>query len=153
MMVSDIKKREAGKGESLDADPFTSYSLNFEDVVLHRLLPVNRTGFYVDVGAGHPYFENDTFSLYQRGWHGINIEPNHGFHAALMQERPRDINLRVVLSDTLEGAITYYELVGSGLSTCDVEQATAYQKSGRDVLVREVPATTLSNILTETGID
>jgi hypothetical protein len=50
-------------------------------------------------GAGHPHFKNDTFLLYQRGWRGINIEPDYGFHAALMEERPRDINLRVVLSD------------------------------------------------------
>ena len=121
--------------------------------MLHRLFPVNRPGLYVDVGAGHPRFENDTFSLYQRGWRGINIEPNHDFHAALMEERPRDINLRVVLSDIVGDAVAYYELNGSGLSTCDVEQATTYQGSGRDVVVREVPMTTLSNVITEAGID
>jgi FkbM family methyltransferase len=153
MMVSELKTREKGEDASPDANSFVSYSLNFEDVILHRLFPVTQTGFYVDVGAGHPRFENDTFSFYQRGWRGINIEPNHGFHCALMKERPRDINLQVVLSDSSGGALTYYELNGSGLSTCDVDQATAYQAAGRDMVLREVPVTTLSSILTEAGID
>jgi FkbM family methyltransferase len=153
MTASDLKTRETSEGASFGPDSFTSYSLNFEDVILHRLFPVNPTGFYVDVGAGHPRFENDTFSLYQRGWSGINIEPNHGFHAALIKERPRDVNLRVVLSDSFGGDLTYYELSESGLSTCDVEQATAYQASGRELVLREVPVTTLSSVLTEAGKD
>jgi FkbM family methyltransferase len=152
MTASDLKTLETTQGASWDGDPFISYSLNFEDVILHRLFPFNRTGYYVDVGAGHPRFENDTFSLYQRGWRGINIEPNHGFHAALMEERPRDINLRVALSDSIGDALTYYELNGSGLSTCDVEQGTAYQASGRDVVVGEVPVTTLFDVITEVGV-
>jgi FkbM family methyltransferase len=153
MTASDHKTQETSEGISVGADSFISYSLNFEDVILHRLFPVNQTGFYVDVGAGHPRFENDTFSLYQRGWRGINIEPNHGFHARLMEERPRDTNLPVVLSDSFGGVLTYCELNGSGLSTCDVEQATAYHASGRDVVLREVPMTTLSSILTEASVD
>jgi FkbM family methyltransferase len=153
MTVSDLKTRETSQRTYLDGDLFTSYSLNFEEVILHRLFPVEQTGFYVDVGAGHPRFENDTFSLYQRGWRGINIEPNYGFHAALMEERPRDINLGVALSDSVGSTLNYYELNGSGLSTCDVEQAMAYQASGRDVVVREVPVTTLSSIIAEVGID
>ena len=32
-------------------------------------------GFYIDVGAGHPIADNVTFWLYERGWHGIAVEP------------------------------------------------------------------------------
>jgi FkbM family methyltransferase len=135
-----------------EKDRFVSYSLNFEDVILHRLFSGSQTGFYVDVGAGHPRFENDTFALYQRGWCGINIEPNYDFHAALTKDRPRDTNLRVVLSDRVGGELTYYELNGSGLSTCDPDQARIYQASGRAVVIRKVPATTLSAVLAQAGI-
>ena len=152
MTTSDRKTQETSQGASPDANSFVSYSLNFEDVVLHRLFPVTKNGFYVDVGAGHPRFENDTFSFYLRGWRGINIEPNHEFHRALMEERPRDINLQVVLSDGLGGNLTYYELNGSGLSTCDPEQAAAYQAAGRDIVIREVPVRTLSGVLTEAAV-
>jgi FkbM family methyltransferase len=152
MTTADRKTQETSQGASPDANSFVSYSLNFEDVVLHRLFPVTKNGFYVDVGAGHPRFENDTFSFYLRGWRGINIEPNHEFHRALMEERPRDINLQVVLSDGLGGTLTYYELNGSGLSTCDAEQAAVYQAAGRDIVIREVPVRTLSGVLTEAAV-
>src|SRR6516165_11674567 len=93
------------RNRPFDKEPFVSYSLNFEDVILHRLFSGIEKGFYIDVGAGHPRFENDTFSLYQRGWHGINIEPNQHFYAALVEARPRDINLEVALSDTSAGVL------------------------------------------------
>ena len=149
MTEFDAGKQETSEDASLDQGSFISFSLNFEDVILHRLFPDSQTGFYVDVGAGHPRFENDMVALYQRGWRGINVEPNHGFHADLMRERPRDINLRVLLSDSAEGSLTYYEISGSGLSTCDAEQAAAYQTSGYRVVPRKIPVTTLANILAD----
>jgi FkbM family methyltransferase len=152
MTASELKSQGTSKGRLLDSGPFTSYSLNFEDVILHRLFPGTENGFYVDVGAGHPRFENDTFSLYQRGWRGINIEPNQGFHAALIEERPRDANIRAVLSDSFGDVFTYYELDGSGLSTCDAEQAAAYQAIGLDVVTLKFAATTLSSILSDAGV-
>jgi FkbM family methyltransferase len=152
MTTSELKCQRTSNRAPLDNGPFSSYSLNFEDVIFHRLFPVIENGFYVDVGAGHPRFENDTFSLYQRGWHGINVEPNHGFHGALMEERPRDTNIRAVLADSFGDVFTYYELDGSGLSTCDAEQAAAYQAIGLDVVLREVSTTTLSSILAEAGV-
>jgi hypothetical protein len=96
-----------------DKDSFVSYSLNFEDVILRRLFADGQTGFYVDVGAGHPRLENDMFAFYQRGWSGMNIEPNHRLHAAFMEARPRDTNLRVTLSDRSTGALPSNELNGS----------------------------------------
>jgi FkbM family methyltransferase len=153
MTTTGLRTRQTSERASLDGDLFNSDSLNFADLVLCRLFPVNQTGFYVDIGAGHPRFGNDTFPLYQRGWRGINIEPSYGFHAALMEERSRDINLRVVLSDSSGEALTYDELDGSGPSICDVERATASQTSARDLVRHEIPVTTLSSILTEAGID
>jgi FkbM family methyltransferase len=136
-----------GNNESI----FVSHSLNFEDVILHRLFSNVQVGFYVDVGAGHPCFENDTFALYQRGWLGINIEPNRRFHAALLQERPRDTNLAVAVSDR-PGEITYYEVGRTGLSTCDAEQARIYRDLGHSVVMRQVPVRTLSTILTQADV-
>ena len=133
--------------------PTPNFDLNLADLILCRLFPVDQTGFYVDIGDGRPRFGNDTFVLYQRGWRGINVEPNYGFHAVLMEERAGDINLRVVLSDSSGEAPTYDELDGPGLSIYDVEQATASQTSIRDEATREIPVTTLSSILAEACID
>ena len=67
MTESDAGKQETSEDASLSQDSFISYSLNFEDVILHRLFPVSQTGFYVDVGAGHPRFENDMYRALSDG--------------------------------------------------------------------------------------
>jgi FkbM family methyltransferase len=137
----------------LAREPFVSYSLNFEDVILNRLFVGVATGFYIDVGAAHPRMANDTFLFYQKGWRGINIEPNQRFYAALVTERPQDINLPVVLSDVPGAKLAYYEVDADGLSTCDAEQANSYRAAGRNVVERLVPVMTLSNIIKDAGID
>ncbi|HLB99326.1 MAG TPA: FkbM family methyltransferase, partial [Acetobacteraceae bacterium] len=66
---------------------FVSYSANYEDVILNRVFGSRNSGFYIDVGAAHPLYENDTRALYDRGWRGINIEPNATFYRELVAER------------------------------------------------------------------
>jgi len=130
---------------------FTSYSLNFEDVILNRIFPTKTHGFYVDVGAGHPQLENDLYAFYERGWRGINVEPNEGFFLLQQKMRPGDRNLCMVLSDTAGEPLTYYEIEGSGLSTCDEVQAREHASRGYHLRPRSVPVGTLAGILTEAG--
>ena len=50
------------------------YSQFGEDKVLQEILKINiNKGFYVDVGAFHPFRYNNTALLYKKGWKGINI--------------------------------------------------------------------------------
>jgi FkbM family methyltransferase len=71
----------------------TSYSQNGEDLTLARLLEGVEEGFYIDVGAGHPEEHSVTKLFYDRGWHGINVEPSPSAYALLVEARPRDVNL------------------------------------------------------------
>lgn len=32
-------------------------------------------GFYVDIGASHPFRINNTYLLYKSGWQGVTVEP------------------------------------------------------------------------------
>jgi FkbM family methyltransferase len=73
---------------------FISYAQNFEDVMLWRALKDVENGFYIDVGANDPSIDSVTKAFYERGWHGINIEPLASHHSDLQRERPRDINLQ-----------------------------------------------------------
>lgn len=75
-----------------------SHAQNREDLVLAGLLKTLETGFYVDVGANHPEHDSVTLLFYERGWSGINIEPNPDLHQLLARLRPRDINLDCGLS-------------------------------------------------------
>lgn len=45
-----------------------------EDGIIAELLP-QRCGVYVDIGAYHPISDSNTYALYQRGWHGLAIDP------------------------------------------------------------------------------
>jgi len=52
-----------------------SYSQNLEDYHLSLAFAGQSTGTYIDVGAGHPIADNVSFWFYERGWHGIVVEP------------------------------------------------------------------------------
>jgi FkbM family methyltransferase len=75
-----------------------SYAQNYEDVVLNRVFGGQQVGFYVDVGAYHPVDGSVTKLFYDRGWSGINVEPGSVFDL-LAEQRPRDVNLRMVVLD------------------------------------------------------
>jgi len=131
---------------SSQSSPFISYSANREDVLLNRLFGERRTGFYIDVGAAHPMFENDTKALYDRGWSGINIEPNKSFFEVLAAERPRDRNLNIAISDSA-GELLFFEVVGTGLSTCDPDEARRAQEKGFEIVEQLVKTQTLRDLL------
>ena len=76
---------------------FESYAQFLEDMVLYCALKDVDKGFYIDVGANDPTELSVTKFFYDRGWHGINIEPLPDKCALLAEMRPRDINLCVGL--------------------------------------------------------
>src|ERR1043166_5586415 len=55
-----------------------------------------RSGFYVDVGAFAPKQFSNTYSFYQRGWRGINIDATPGSSALFKKVRPRDISIEAL---------------------------------------------------------
>ena len=84
-----------------------SYAQNYEDILIDRLFSQKREGFYVDVGAAHPIKDSVTKYFYNKGWQGINIEPNEAYCDLLKKDRPRDINLWCALGDS-SGEIDYF---------------------------------------------
>ena len=82
-----------------DRKGYRSYAQEVEDRVLSSLLFKLHggkhiyDGFYVDVGAHHPYRYSNTCFFYKQGWHGINIDAMPGSMVSFENSRPRDINL------------------------------------------------------------
>lgn len=125
---------------------FISYSQNFEDVILNRLFADQKTGFYIDVGAQHPYYDSVTKAFYDRGWHGINLEPVKEYYELLKQQRERDINLQVAAGEA-ELILEFYELEGTGLSTFDRQTAEEIaEKNSYKILPYQVPIKKLADI-------
>lgn len=122
-----------------------SYAQNFEDVVLHRSLSDVASGFYIDVGANDPRFHSVTKRFYDLGWHGINIEPSSTYFDKLCQERPRDLNLKVVVSN-VNGDVRFFEFEGTGISTTEPEIAQFHNDHGYKNVEVEVETLTLSAI-------
>jgi FkbM family methyltransferase len=84
-----------------------SYSQQAEDLHIQRYFGTRGQGFYVDIGAYHPFQYSNTQLFYSRGWRGINIEPNPDQFAFFPQYRPQDTNLNLAVGDAGE-TLTYY---------------------------------------------
>jgi FkbM family methyltransferase len=87
----------------------TSFSQCGEDVILANLFSGRRNGFFVDIGAFHPYKFSNTYLFYKKGWSGINIDAAPGSMDEFKKLRPRDTNLETAISDKTE-ELTYYFL-------------------------------------------
>jgi FkbM family methyltransferase len=127
-----------------------SYSHEGEDMVLRRILHPQNSGFYVDVGAHHPFRFSNTCYFHRLGWHGINIDPNPESIKAFDLERPLDVNLCVGVSD-MPGNLSYFVFTEPALNTFDPE-LVAERKELRDFQLletREVRVRRLDDLLTE----
>ncbi|MBW2301510.1 MAG: FkbM family methyltransferase [Deltaproteobacteria bacterium] len=124
---------------------FISYAQNFEDVMLWRALKDINKGFYIDIGAWSPDQDSVTRAFYERGWHGINIEPNPEFIRQLQNRRPHDINLQLAIGDQ-EETLSMNFLANPGLSTLDDAIAQKHQEAGWEVNREPVQVTTLNNV-------
>lgn len=127
---------------------FISYAQNFEDVMLWRALKHIDIGFYIDVGAAWPDEHSVTKAFYERGWSGINIEPNPVFHQLLVEARRRDINLRLAVGDH-EGQEIMNFMADTGLSTLDDAIAHQHLNAGWNLDRQKVTLSTISKIWDE----
>ncbi|MEO7148571.1 MAG: FkbM family methyltransferase [Rhodanobacteraceae bacterium] len=131
---------------------FISWAQNGEDVLLYRALKHVQHGFYIDVGAQDPREDSVTRAFYERGWHGINIEPVEHWHRLLEEDRPHDINLRVAVSDEAS-ELRLFEVEGTGLSTSDEDYAAHYRFQGLVVHEHRAPCVTLAQICNEQHVE
>jgi FkbM family methyltransferase len=133
-------------------DPFVNlaYSQDGEDMVLRRLFERQQSGFYVDVGAHHPYRFSNTCYFYRRGWRGINIDPNPDAIEAFRRDRPSDINVCVGVSDTA-GVLSFHLFNEPALNTFDAALAMERARMPDYWLLetRSVAVRRLDDLLTE----
>lgn len=127
---------------------FLSYAQNCEDVMLWRALGHVQQGFYMDLGAWSPDHDSVTRAFYDRGWNGINVEPNDALWESLEQRRTRDMNLRVAVAGEA-GTVWMNFVENSGLSTLDDDLALAHQRAGWASRRKAVRAVRLEDIFQE----
>ena len=136
-----------------------NYAMDFEDMILFSLLHEISEGFYIDVGANDPSINSVTKFFYDRGWHGINIEPLHSRCKLLEEMRPRDVNLCVGVGSE-SGEQILYEISGLDILSSFSEEVAI--ENAKDMVrinphLKDIPLTDLikprqTKILTLTEI-
>lgn len=77
------------------------FSSHGEDAAARALLlqrgPLRTGGFYIDVGAFHPFVFSNTAVFSLMGWRGVNVEPNPAMARRLREARPDDVTLEAAV--------------------------------------------------------
>ncbi len=97
------------------------YAQEGEDIILSRLMDKEK-GFFIDIGAHHPFRFSNTYLFYKKGWRGINIDPLPGTTKLFNLVRRRDINIQCGVAKE-SGMLTYYCFNEPALNTFDKEEA------------------------------
>jgi FkbM family methyltransferase len=127
-----------------------SYSQDGEDRILARVFEEADSGFFVDVGAHHPWRFSNTYLFYERGWRGINIDATPNSMKQFRRHRSRDINLEMGIAQAA-GVLSMYLFDEPALNTFDTTRAGFLTCTGTACLreVRAVSVAPLSMILRE----
>src|SRR5215467_3896100 len=129
------------------ARPTVSYAQRFEDLYLMRCFAAGSDGFYIDIGSGHPIYDNTSFAFYLKGWHGITVEPNPWLARLSRAVRPRDRHLEALVGATVGEAVFHLVNDFHGLSTMIESHARAAQTQfGKSSQAIVVPITTLKDL-------
>lgn len=111
-----------------------SFSQCGEDLIVDFLFTCNGIshGSYLDIGAHHPTYYNNTFYFYRNGWTGVNIDPLRDNIELFNKQRRKDINLCAGIGDVTE-CRTFYRMMPRTLSTFDELTARRYSALGHRI--------------------
>ena len=116
---------------------FLSFSQNLEDFRLSRALSHIKNGTYIDIGSHDPVHDSVSAHFYEKGWRGINVEPVNDKFEKYAFLRGEDLTLNLLIGSA-DGEQVFHEILGTGLSTIDLEVASKiinHQKISRLVKV------------------
>lgn len=118
-----------------------SFSQEGEDLILDRLFGEKRNGFYIDIGAHHPYKYSNTFNFYLRGWRGINIDAMPGSMKLFDKTRKRDINIEAAIA-AIDDTLSFHIFNDTALNTFHPEVAKRYSTISYFKLIEKRKITT-----------
>jgi FkbM family methyltransferase len=140
------------KNQLLHQHEKRSFSQCGEDLIVDFIFNAIGVQFptYLDIGAHHPYYLNNTILFYLKGCKGINIEPDPSLFLPFIQERKNDINLNIGISDKKD-TLDFYIINTPTLNTFAKTEAENYPNQGNFFIkeVKKVNVDTITNILAE----
>lgn len=137
----------------------TSYAQCGEDLIMDHVLGALgiKKPFFMDIGAHHPLFLNNTYLFHQRGARGVNIEPDPTLLAAFVDKRPGDVNLNIGISDTPgkhEATLYVFEVPTlNTFSKEEVDRVLAEQPTMKVVATPKIMIENLNDVLARYDAD
>jgi FkbM family methyltransferase len=129
-----------------------SYAQNLEDYHLWQALGQKPSGFYIDVGAGHPIADSVSFWFYERGWHGVCVEPQRPLAELCRYIRPRDLVFEGLVGQQSGEADFHVVDRLHGFSTIIEQHAENARQYGVNYRSTRVPITTLPLLCERYGV-
>jgi FkbM family methyltransferase len=127
-----------------------SYAQCGEDLIMRHIFNALQitTPTYLDIGAHHPSYLNNTKVFYDEGARGVNIEPDPSLIAAFHKRRPRDLNLNVGVGGC-SGTLPFYIMSTQTLNTFSEVEAKAVSREGKVAIekVIDIPVVTVNDVI------
>ena len=121
-----------------------------EDVIVHRNFDKRKNGFYIDVGAHHPFAHSNTARLWLRGWKGVNVDANRKSVEVLKRIRRDDHTIwAAIVSDKVASerdTIEFFSSEDEDLTGTVLQELAAERGKKRSVAV---PCRSLASIVRE----
>ena len=128
-----------------------SYSQCGEDLIIRVIfdnLGINNPS-YIDIGAHHPNYINNTAIFYNKGALGINIEPDPFLFKRFQKYRKKDVNINAGVANE-EGLLDFYIMSAPTLNTFSKTGVEDAGKEGYKILeVKKIRVLQLKKIIAE----
>ena len=111
------------------------------DMMADDFFKKQKNGFFIDVGCHQPFLNNNTYTLYKKGWRGINIDLDFGSIEMFNFFRKEDTNIQVAISNSVEEKNLYFFHNKSAINTLSFKEGSKAKE------VKKVTTSTLNKII------
>ncbi len=126
-----------------------SYAQCGEDIIVKFIfdsIGISRPS-YIDIGAHHPHYLNNTAILYDAGSRGINIEPDPVLFREFEKHRKDDININAGIGKE-NGILDFYLMSSPTLNSFSKEASLDAEKEGYKIVdVKKIQVLPLKEVL------
>ncbi len=131
-----IEKKYSGK---------ISYAQCGEDLIINFIFDQlgKKNISYLDLGANHPIWINNTYFFYKKGNTGVNVEPDGDLFKKIKRVRKKDICLNIGVG-TKKEKMDFYLMSSSSLNTFSKKEAEALTLNNKQKIKKIVQIELLS---------
>ena len=130
-----------------------SYSQCGEDLIvdfIFNAIKISKPS-YLDIGAHHPTYMNNTFLFYSKGSFGVCVEPDLSLFNNIKKIRKRDICLNVGIGADEKETAKFYILSSKSLNTFSLEDTNKHLADGRQKIesIVDMPLVNINKLISD----